>query len=155
MPGKTYPQGNAVTEALIRRRKLGTRDANLARGAEMPSESIAADRVTDMQPANIIELANEIQNTRDPRRRALLMAELQRIKGELQNLVGPIPRTPEPGPFMRMPYAPNAPGAAPEMPQMTVPMPPQAPPVDPTLRPNANPAMIHPYPEGGLGWRRG
>lgn len=109
-----YPRGNAVTEALIKQRRLSSWDANLARGVQMSPAETAADFQQDMTAGNLHNLVREIARSRDPRTRAILMQELERIKGEMNNLVGPVPQ--DEAPALQNPlFNPRQPALRPPM----------------------------------------
>lgn len=94
MPG---PQ-DAVTEALIRQRKLSSRDAAIARQV---APGFDPEQESRLRESNIQALNAEINRARDPKIRAVLMQELSRLQP--QNLVGPVgsmlrpPEGPQPG----------------------------------------------------------
>lgn len=73
---------NAVTEALIKQKQLGSRDANFVRSIrDRPDLSGPADQRQDQSPGNLKELRQEIDRQTDPNKRIILERELDRIKG--------------------------------------------------------------------------
>lgn len=118
MPSSSLYGNNAVTEALIKQRRLSSRDANLARAVQMSDAERQGDVETDLQQSNVLELVREIENSTDPRVRALLMQELAKIKGHMSNLLGPIPQQNSTLP-MRPLFRPTE---LPDTPEMTVPL---------------------------------
>lgn len=84
------PEERAILRELMRNRagrRLHPRDALLQYNARNAPEDLPAQ---EMQPGNIQELMNEIAQTQDPRARALLEAELRRLRDNAQNLMGPM-----------------------------------------------------------------
>lgn len=49
-----------------------------------------ADLATDLTPANIAELGRALDKAKDPTQRAILMQELDRLKGLAGTLLGPV-----------------------------------------------------------------
>lgn len=75
-------RSNPVTEALIKQRQYGTRDANFVRSLRNRTDiSGAADIKQDRSPGNLAELRQEIARQTDPMRRQVLEQELNRITG--------------------------------------------------------------------------
>jgi len=70
-------------EASIKARRLNTRDATLARTVAGDPRRQSADEADDQTLSNINELESQISRTKDPKRKAILVAEHNRIKGEI------------------------------------------------------------------------
>lgn len=95
---------DAVVQQLAERR-LSSRDKRLRDTlADAPADSIQ----DEMSPGNVQELARAVDSARDPKVKAMLQKELDRIKDLARNLMPMKPQQPEflPG-YNRMPYTPN------------------------------------------------
>jgi hypothetical protein len=87
-----------------------------------------ADMATDLTPANISELGRAIDQTRDPKLRAILIRELDRLRGLAGNLLGPVAPPAQFAPPVGTPTdAVWRPGEQPVMPQRIPTMPFQPP----------------------------
>lgn len=114
--------------AILAERQLSTRDKRLRdtlRDAGDRNER--ADMATDLTPQNLQELARAIDSAKSPQQKAILMAEMDRLRDQMSNLAGPLPQTDQPETMtQRMPYNP-AEGVG--RPAMTVPLEASQPPV--------------------------
>lgn len=82
----------AVTEAILAR---SPREKRMHRN--LGSRDISDPAHVQLNPANIVELAKEIERTRDPRRKAILLQEMIKLRmmmqqlGSAQNIEQPLP----------------------------------------------------------------
>lgn len=78
------PVSDAVTEALIKQRRLSSAHGNMARSVAVGHDPAQEARLLQ---SNITSINQELSRTRDPKIRALLLGELAKLQP--QNLVGP------------------------------------------------------------------
>lgn len=110
-PMPQFPPIDPVTEALMRRKQMPTKHRNLQRGFAMTPQERYQDEMDNLRPENIANLLQEISNAKHPKVRAMLMQELERLKGVAQNFLGPngLPRLGMPPELEPIPTAPLPP----------------------------------------------
>lgn len=117
------PGPNNVIAAQLAQRRLSTRDKALQEKlAGAPSDSWQME----LSPGNVAELMSEIQRQKDPKLRAVLQAELDRLRSLAESL-GSYQPPPSTGGMQNLPYNPNDPMQRPQFQQRPY----QGPPLQP------------------------
>lgn len=147
------PDSRDVISAQLAQRRLSTRDKALQ---EKLRQAPSDPWQLELSPGNIAELMSEIQRTADPKSKAVLQAELDRLRSLADNMQ-PLPK--QASPMQLLPYNPAT--QAPEViggmgaGKQTSDTPPGAEPwwsrINPQRVPNPAPAIMYPGPTAPRG----
>lgn len=99
-------------------RRLGLRDRQLQQGFRQSPEEEQQDLQNDLKPQNIRDLLVALGQAKDPRVKAQLLDQLDRLKTLGQQFLSPkpqMPLAPQPGSMQSVPYDPADVTAQPQM----------------------------------------
>lgn len=99
------PGVNDIISAQLAQRRMPKRQREMAATIQNAPSDLPMD---ELSPGNISELMYEIQNQRDPKSRAVLQAELDRLK-EMMGNMQPLQQAQQPSPFQRLPLTQQTP----------------------------------------------